>query len=334
MRRLPLVLTVLGVALLVVVGALWFVRTSDYMIMPDRAKPLAEKVSVQGEKPGGPGGIYYVDVLVRRASVLERLFPPLRPDGTALLPHDAIIPPGSTDADRTRVALRQMDRSEQVAAAVALKQLGYDVKANPNGVIVDVVAADVPATGKLKPSDVIVSADGKAVRTPGDLRRIVGTRKPGAPVTLGLREGATTRRVTVDTVPSPTDHNRPVIGIGVSQSATIRLPVKVKIDLGDVGGPSAGLAFALDVMEELGRNVDRGYKVAATGELELDGTVAPIGGAAQKTIGARRAGVDVLLVPAGDNAREARSTADGLRIIPVESFQQALRALATLPRKT
>jgi PDZ domain-containing protein len=135
-------------------------------------------------------------------------------------------------------------------------------------------------------------------------------------------------------VRSPSDRSRTVIGIGVSQSATIHLPVKVSIDLGDVGGPSAGLAFALDVMEELGRNVDRGYKVAATGELELDGTVAPIGGAAQKAIGARRSGVDVLLVPAGDNAREARSTADGLRIIPVDSFQQALRALATLPRKT
>jgi PDZ domain-containing protein len=333
-RRLPLALTVTGLALLAVVGVLWFVRTSDYLVMPDRAKPLAQLVTVKGEKPGGPGGIYYVDVLVRRASLLERILPGLRPDGTALLPKEALVPPGTTDADRTRVALRQMNRSEQVAAAVALKQLGYDVVAKPNGVIVDVVAADVPATGKLKPSDVIVSADGRPVRTPGDLRRIVGARTPGSPVTLGLREGPSTRRLTVRTVRSPSDRSRTVIGIGVSQSATIHLPVKVSIDLGDVGGPSAGLAFALDVMEELGRNVDRGYKVAATGELELDGTVAPIGGAAQKAIGARRSGVDVLLVPAGDNAREARSTADGLRIIPVDSFQQALRALATLPRKT
>ena len=334
MRRVPFGLAMLGVALLGVVGALWLVRSSDYLIIPDRAKPLAGQVTVQGEKPGGAGGIYYVDVLVRRATLLERLIPPLRPDGTALLPRDALIPPGSTDADRTRVALRQMSRSEQVAAAVALKQLGYDVKADPNGVIVDVVATDVPATGKLKPSDVIISADGTRVRTPGDLRRIVGGRRPGSEVTLGLRDGAKTRPLTVGTIRSPRDGGRTVIGIGVSQSASIELPVKVSIDLGDVGGPSAGLAFALDVMEELGRNVDRGYKVAATGELELDGTIAPIGGAAQKAIGARRAGVDVLLVPAGDNAREARSTADGLRIIPVDSFQQALRALATLPRKT
>ena len=97
----------------------------------------------------------------------------------------------------------------------------------------------------------------------------------------------------------------------------------------------------VDVADELpatrvghGRDVDHGNRVAATGELELDGSVAPIGGAEQKAIGARRAGVDVLLVPAGDNARDARRGADGLRIIPVDSFQQALRALATLPRKT
>ena len=98
-----------------------------------------------------------------------------------------------------------------------------------------------------------------------------------------------------------------------------------------MGGPSAGLAFALDLMEKLGRDVDRGYRVAATGQLDPDGTVEPIGGVKQKTIGARRAHVDVFLVPAGENAREARRYAHGLRIIPVESFRQALRALATLP---
>ena len=121
-----------------------------------------------------------------------------------------------------------------------------------------------------------------------------------------------------------------------SASSSTRRPtsgcrVNVSIDANGVGGPSAGLAFALDVMEELGRNVDGGHKIAATGEIFLDGPVGPIGGVKQKTIGARRAGVDAFLVPAGDNAREARKYAHGLRIIPVKSFQQALRALATLP---
>jgi PDZ domain-containing protein len=120
----------------------------------------------------------------------------------------------------------------------------------------------------------------------------------------------------------------------VGQSADIKLPFPVKIDAHGVGGPSAGLAFALDLMEELGKDVDHGYKVAATGELGLDGSVNPIGGVKQKTIGARRTKVDVFLVPAGDNAKEARKYAHGLRIVPVQSFRQALRALATLPPKT
>ena len=84
------------------------------------------------------------------------------------------------------------------------------------------------------------------------------------------------------------------------------------------------------MLEELGRDVDHGYRVAATGELGLDGSVQPIGGVKQKTIGVRRAGVDVFLVPAGDNAKEARKYAGRVKVIPVESFRQALRALATI----
>ncbi|HET8874478.1 MAG TPA: S16 family serine protease, partial [Gaiellaceae bacterium] len=122
---------------------------------------------------------------------------------------------------------------------------------------------------------------------------------------------------------------RPFLGVVISDDANVKLPVKVAFDIGDVGGPSAGLAFALDLTEELGRDVDHGRKVAATGEILLDGSVRPVGGIKQKTIGARRAGMDFFLVP-GDNAAEARRYADGLRIVPVDSFQQALRRLATL----
>ena len=104
----------------------------------------------------------------------------------------------------------------------------------------------------------------------------------------------------------------------------------MKINAGSVGGPSAGLAFALDVLEQLGRDVDHGHRIAATGEIGLDGSVQPIGGVKQKTIGVRKTGIRVFLVPAGDNATEARRYADGLRIVPVKNFQQALQALATL----
>jgi PDZ domain-containing protein len=126
-----------------------------------------------------------------------------------------------------------------------------------------------------------------------------------------------------------------LLGIEATDVVALRkLPVPVQIDTGGVGGPSAGLAFTLDLMEELGRDVDRGLRIAATGTIEPDGCIGPIGGVKQKTIGARKTHVDVFLVPAGDNAREARRYADGLRVVPVQSFRQALRALATLRPKT
>jgi PDZ domain-containing protein len=125
-----------------------------------------------------------------------------------------------------------------------------------------------------------------------------------------------------------------VVGVYLEQATDVRLPIRVNIDAGNIGGPSAGLAFALEVMEKLGRNVVHGHKIAATGEIFPDGSVGPIGGIRQKVIGAREAGVDAFLVPAGDNAVEARKHADGLKIIAVYNFQQALRALATLPPAT
>ena len=152
----------------------------------------------------------------------------------------------------------------------------------------------------------------------------------GSTVHFTIRRGRASLVESMKTVKSDTPPTRAVVGVLLEPAIDIHLPFPVRIDVGNVGGPSAGLAFALEVMEELGHNVVHGHKIAATGELEPDGTVLPIGGIKQKTIGAREAGVDAFLVPAGDNAVQARKYAHGLRIIPVESFPQALRALATL----
>ena len=330
----PLRLVGVGVALfLIAVGAAWLYPADSYLLLPDDAHPLASLVKVEGEKPHPPGGISYVDVIVRQASVLEELVPFTRPDGADLVPKQAIVPPGSNYAERRRQNLRQMDRSQKVAAAVALRELGYDVVAKPEGALIVDVAPGSPADGKIEATEVIVGVDGKAVKTPDGLRRLIAKHEPGETVTLSVRAGGATRNVKVGTIESPAEKGRPIIGVQVEQSADITLPIDVEIDLGGVGGPSAGLAFALDIVEELRGGVDRGLNVAATGELELDGSVVSIGGVKQKVIGARRSGADVFLAPAGDNAIEARRHAGDLRVIPVESFRQALRALATLPRK-
>ena len=227
-----------------------------------------------------------------------------------------------------------MSRSQDIAAAVALKYLGYHVVERPTGALIaDVLGGSPAEQAGLEPTDVIVAVDGHPVRTTGDLRSLISRHRPGETVSLSARSPKGLREFRVRTVADPHRGGRPVIGVLVEQAARVKLPFPVKIDAGSIGGPSAGLAFALDVVRELDGDIARGHRVAATGEINLDGSVTSIGGVKQKIFGARRADVDVFLVPAGENAQVARKYADGVRVIPVESFRQALRALATLPRK-
>ena len=310
------------------------IPAGDYLFVPNTAQPIASKVDVQGgEEPSDGGGIYYVEVTLRKVRWLERILPFLRPDGASLVPAHAVTPPGETFRQRIAEGRVEMNRSEEIASAVALRAAGKDVVATPRGALVEWVAVDAPAAKVLESGDVIVEAAGRPALTPDGLRRAMAAVRPGAEVDLRVRRDGKLLDLTVRTVPAPGDAKRAIIGIQVSQDAKIRLPIEVNIDLGNVGGPSAGLPFALQVYQELGNDVDRGYRIAATGAIELDGTVVPVGGLKQKAYGARSSGADVFLVPAGDNAATARRYAGGLRVIPVESFEQALRALQTLPEK-
>ncbi|MBA3432924.1 MAG: PDZ domain-containing protein [Actinobacteria bacterium] len=333
MKRFAGVSVALGVVGLVAAFALWALPAEEFIFTPGRAKPLAERVQVEGARPVGAGDVYYVDVFVRRTSRLEDLLPFLRPEGSTVVPEQALLPPGTSDAERDRQTAAEMARSEVVASAVALRALGYDLKAVPKGALVISVAPDVPAAAKVDAGDVIVAVDGKPVRSPDELRREIGDRKPGEDVELTVQRDGKTENVTVKTVPNPADPSRPIVGIRVDQEADVELPIDIDIDLGRVGGPSAGLPFALEIARMLGRDVTHGCKIAATGELALDGTVLSVGGLKQKTIGARKAGVDLFLVPAGENTADARESAEDLEVVPVESFQQALRVLATSERK-
>lgn len=273
------------------------------------------------------GGIYMVDILVRRASLLERLFPQIR-DNASLVPEEQFNPAGVSERQRRQSSLNQMSRSQQIAVAVALRELDYDVEATPIGAEVALVLPDSPAEGKLEPGDVIVGARGERVRSPEDLRDVMEGHPPGETVELEVRRAGKVRTIELGTRADPEDARRAVVGVLVEPAANIDLPLDIKINAGDVGGPSAGLAFALDVIDELGRDIDEGRRIAVTGELDLEGNVGAIGGIEQKAAGARLIDADVFVVPE-DNAAEAREHADGLEIVAVSTFDQALAALAT-----
>ena len=311
---------------------LYRIPSGEFILLPDIAHPVAPLVHVKGAKTAKGGGtIYFVDVIERQANELDTLFPSFHPHAS-FYPASEIVPPGSNDRAVVQSELREMAMSQKIAAAVAERQLHLPVVIHSDGVLVDNVYGNVPAVTKVDPADVIVAANGKPTPTLSALHAAITPVKPGQSVELTIRRGAKTVKESVKTVADPADPGRAFIGIQVEQGAQITLPVKVSIDAGGIGGPSAGLAFTLEVMQQLGANVTHGHRVAATGEIDLNGGVAPIGGVKQKTYGVREAGADVFLVPAGQNARDARHYAGpNLKVIAVRSLEQALHALATLP---
>ena len=274
-------------------------------------------------------GIYMVDIRVRKASLLERLIPAARDDGASLVPEDRVNPVGVSEQERREQSLNEMSRSQQIAVAVALRELGYDVEVTPIGAEVVLVLPDSPADGMLEPGDVIVEVRGRAVSSPDEVAEAMEDVQPGSSVVWGIRRDGRTRKVTLRTRAAQDEPGRAVVGVQIEEAAEIDFPLDIRIDAGDVGGPSAGLAFALDVVDELGREVDRGRRIAVTGALDLRGNVEPIGGVKQKTFGARLADADIFVVPE-DNVAEARRYAGDLRVIAVSSFSEALSVLATM----
>jgi Lon-like protease len=331
-------LIIAGCLLLATAAFLYAIPSNEYILVPDKARPLADQVFVKGEhsdKDGG--GIYYVAVEIDKASLFEKLFhglplPGIR-EGSTLVPASAVRAPGESEKQHRQVELRAMEESQKIGAAVALKSLGYHVPVKVLGTLIAQVDAKGPSAGKLEPGDLITAIDGQPTHSLAAVRRVIRKHRPGEQVEVTVTRDHASKTIDVKSVPEPKHPRVPIIGVFLQIATKISLPVPVRIDLGQVGGPSAGLAFALDVVEELGHDIDRGHKVAASGEISLDGSVMPVGGLKQKTIGARKAGVEVFLVPVGENAKEARRYAGSMDVVPVKSFRQALRVLATLPEK-
>src|SRR5262249_13614286 len=165
------------------------------------------------------------------------LFPSIRPHAT-LVPAGEIVPPCASPAQAEAAALQEMSFSQHVAAAVALRKLGYHVVVRPTGVVVSQLIADTHAPCRLQPLDVGLSVDGTPTPTEASLHDALGHVRPGAVVKLRVRRGGRTLTVPVQTVDVG---GRALVGFVPDQSANIKLPIKVAIDTSGIGGPSAGL---------------------------------------------------------------------------------------------
>jgi PDZ domain-containing protein len=335
-------LSALGILIVVFAGA-WLLATpsDDYVLLPDDPHPADAVVGVGGARPrhaSDGSGIYYLDVLVHRASLPESWIAHYE-DSATVLPAAAIVPPGGSNADLDRVDHLTFADSRTVAGVVALRALGREVAVERTGVTFDGVERGSPAyRAGLRPGMVISAIDGVRVRGLAALRAQMQGRKVGSRIRLSVLDGKRRLELSTTLMGDPAVKGRAIIGVlGVHDAPPrAQLPVKVTITPRGLGrGPSAGLAFTLEVFDALtGHRLARGRKIAVTGTIDLAGRVGPIGGVRQKVIGAARRHVDVVLVPVA-NAGEARKAAAGrVRVIAVPTFRAALEALGAAPAAT
>jgi PDZ domain-containing protein len=253
-----------------------------------------------------------------------------------IVPHETLYPAGTTEEQSTQQNAEEFSQSQESAKVAALKQLGIPVK---SWLIVSAVFKNSPAEGKLHAGDVIKAVDGTAVKQPADVAKLVTRHKPGQDVVFTVvpakeqaaaekeHRTAATRNVTITTTTSDdTGAKRAVVGISPGTDHTF--PFSIDIKLADVGGPSAGLMFALGIYDKLTPGSLTGGKfVAGTGTIDDDGTVGPIGGIEMKTVGARDKGARYFLTPADNCAAAAKDTPSGLTLVKVKNIGDALGAL-------
>jgi PDZ domain-containing protein len=195
----PTRLVIAGLVLLAVVLALMAIPSNEVIFLPDRAHPVAPLVTFKGSRDPAKGGVYFVDVFERKATLLERLFGGLH-EGADLYPEEAVNPPGVNDKALRRIDLADMQRSQEIAAAVALKAAGKKVTLRPTGALIDAVEAGKPAVGKLEPDDVIVALNGRPVATPDQVFTAMSKLPVGSTVRLTVHRGDKTLVAHIKTV--------------------------------------------------------------------------------------------------------------------------------------
>lgn len=244
----------------------------------------------------------------------------------SVVPEELLFPTGITDTQVEQQSAAEMADSQQEAIAVALRDLGQTV---PETVTVKELAKDSPASGVLRAGDVLVSIDGKAVTSPDGVRAAVRAHKPGDTAIFVVRRDGKRQVLSVKTAES---QGHTVVGIFLK--ASFDFPIKVTINAGEVGGPSAGMMFSLAVYDKLTPGaLTGGATIAGTGTINSAGAVGPIGGIQQKLVGAKQGGATWFLAPAGNCDEVVGHVPDGLRVVKVSTFTQARDAVESIGAK-
>ncbi len=311
-------------ALVVLVFALNFYRLPVVALTPGPAEDVLARIKVQGSTPvyDSKGKLYLTSVGIDDDVRFYEALLDLANRDVELRPRAELFPEGDNNDEIDRENVELMDQSKTVAQVVALRELGYTVK--PSGVVVRDVVRGTPAAGKLEAGDRILRVDGREVASIDQVRAAITSHRTGERVAFLVSRDETRTSVAVRVAAAD---GQPRVGVELRERFE-NLPVKVSIETENIGGPSAGLMFALSIIDRLtSEDLTGGRRIAGTGEISVDGEVAPIGGVAEKLVAARRQGATIFLIPR-DNCPDVRGRVPaGLRLVRVATLDDALRFL-------
>lgn len=248
-------------------------------------------------------------------------------DDAIVQPYAEVFPETATAEQVKEETHAEMVGSQEDAVAVALRAVDLKV---PEKVVVTQVLQEGPAAGRLRPDDVITAVGSTPVVTRGDVRKLLQTSPAGGSTTVTVLRDRKQFPVSV----TPIEHNG-VRLLGIGLTSTFTFPVKVTVNAGAVGGPSAGLMFSLGIFDKLTPgSLTGGKKIAGTGTIDSSGQVGPIGGIQLKMRGAARAGATWFLAPVGDCSEVVGHVPDGLRDVKVATFAEGRAAVEAIAAGT
>ncbi len=323
-----------------VVIASGFMFKTDYVALePGSARDTEPLVSIEGtEEFPSDGELFFTTVRLNQFPSLWEYLWISMDDDSLLLPAENVLGDRSVEENR-EVNLQLMTDSKDIARAVALEALGYDVIAS-NGILIVEIVADSAAEGEFEPGDIVRQADGQVLSSANDLVNYLATLAPGDEVTFVVQPvgEVETEERTVALGARDDDPERAFLGVGPTDQIEFLdfdPGFDVEIDSGSVGGPSAGLAFTLAILDQLTPGeLTGGAQVAVTGTIGIDGSVGAVGGVPQKTAAVRDLGIEYFIVPTALGEEQIavleERAGDSLEIIPVATLDEALEVLDRL----
>ena len=325
-------LLVVVLTFFIVVGSLTFVKT-DYFFMSPGPPYQWEIEYGEIENYDFDGNLYQLTVRRDEASALIYLWS-FFDNSIDLYPREMILPNGVTREELNQISIQNMKTSENVAIAVALEYLDFNVSTKGEGVLVVGVLEGSPVEGKLKKGDKIFSINNKEISSASEFIATLREFEIGEFIKIGLYREFDGDEQFLEIETKLIEHvdyeDEPMVGfLATTINEKFDFPFLIDIKTGNVGGPSAGLMMALNVYNNLiPEDITNSMVIAGTGTIEVDGSVGPVGGIKQKVISAKNAGAELILVPMA-NFEEAKPLAtDFTKIVAVESFEEALKVIS------